>query len=127
MQYATAGYDAAVADYRETVLNSFREVEDDLSGLRVLNDATETQARAVAAARRALDIATSRYTGGLVSYLDVVSAQQTLLNSERQAAQLQGGRLVTSVLLVKALGGGWDAGSLASAQIKPVVKTAFQP
>lgn len=127
VQYAKSGYDAAVADYRATVLNSFREVEDDLSGLRVLNEATESQARAVAAARRALDIATSRYTGGLVSYLDVVSAQQTLLNNERQAAQLQGERLVTSVLLVKALGGGWDAGSLASAQIKPAVKTAFQP
>jgi NodT family efflux transporter outer membrane factor (OMF) lipoprotein len=127
MQFAKSGYDAAVADYREAVLNSFSEVESGLSGLIRLRDAQESQARSVAAARRALNLATDRYVGGLVSYLDVVSAQQTLLGAERQAAQIQGQRLVTSVQLVKALGGGWDAASLASAQIKPSVRTALAP
>jgi multidrug efflux system outer membrane protein len=127
VQFAQAGYDAAVAGYRASALNAFREVADDLTGLQVLDNARKTQAQAVDSARRALDIATDRYRGGLVSYLDVVSAQQTLLNNERLAAQIQGQRLVTSVLLVKALGGGWDASSLATAQIKPVAKTILQP
>ncbi len=127
VQFAQAGYDAAVANYRESALNAFREVEDDLTGLSILNDAKTTQEQAVAAARRAVDIASDRYTGGLVSYLDVVSAQQTLLNSEQQLSAIQGERLVTSVLLIKALGGGWDASSLAAARIKPAVKQALQP
>ena len=127
VQFAQAGYDAAVANYRESALNAFREVEDDLTGLSILNDAKTTQEQAVVAARRAVDIASDRYTGGLVSYLDVVSAQQTLLNSEQQLSAIQGERLVTSVLLIKALGGGWDASSLAAARIKPAVKQALQP
>ena len=127
VQFARAGYDATVANYRNSVFTAFQEVEDDLSGLRVLNEARTTQERAVAASRRALDIATNRYVGGLVNYLDVVSAQQTQLNNERQLAQIRGQRLVTSVLLIKALGGGWDASSLAAARIKPKVKDAFAP
>jgi multidrug efflux system outer membrane protein len=126
-QFAKAGYEAAVADYREAVLSSFSEVESGLSGLIRLQEAKESQARSVAAARRALDLANDRYVGGLVSYLDVVTAQQILLGAERQAAQIQGERLVTSVQLVKALGGGWDASSLAAAQIKPSVRTALVP
>ena len=106
-QFAVAGYDASVASYRQTVLQALAEVEDDLAGLRVLNDAQTTQTQAVEAAARALDIATTRYSGGLANSLDVVSAQQTLLSTERLASQLQGERLVTTVLLVKALGGGW--------------------
>ena len=127
VKFAQAGYDAAVANYHETALNAFREVEDDLTGLSILNDAKTTQQQAVAAARRAVDIASDRYTGGLVSYLDVVSAQQTLLSNEQQLAAIQGERLVTSVLLIKALGGGWDASSLATARIKPTIKQALQP
>jgi NodT family efflux transporter outer membrane factor (OMF) lipoprotein len=107
LKFAEAGYDASVANYRESVLNALSEVRDDLEGIGVLNDARTTQAQAVEAATRALDIATSRYTGGLASALDVVSAQQALLASERLAVQLDGERLVTTVLLVKALGGGW--------------------
>ena len=106
--FAEAGYDAVVASYRETVLRALAEVEDDLAGLRVLNDAQTTQAQAVAAAMRALDIANTRYAGGLTSSLEVVSAQQALLTNQRLATQIQGERLVTTVLLIKALGGGWN-------------------
>ena len=79
------------------------------------------------AARRTLQIAESRYTGGLVSYLDVVSAQQNLLNNEQQMAVIRGQKLVNSVFLVKALGGGWDASSLAALQVKPKLKDVVAP
>jgi len=74
-----------------------------------------------------VDIATSRYVGGLVSYLDVVNAQQNLLNNEQELAVIRGQRLVTSVLLVKALGGGWDASSLAAVQVKIKLKDVVAP
>ncbi|HTP51444.1 MAG TPA: efflux transporter outer membrane subunit [Anaeromyxobacteraceae bacterium] len=127
VDYSRAGYEAALASYRATVLNAFREVQDSLTGLEVLETARQSQAEAVASSRRQLDLATSRYVGGLVSYLDVVIAQQNLLANEQQAAVIQGQRLVTSVLLVKALGGGWDAGSLDSVRAAPRVTDAFVP
>ncbi len=127
MQFAKAGYDASVASYRDTVLNSFREVQDDVTGLTVLDQAMQSQQRAVDSARRTLDIATDRYVGGLVNYLDVVSAQQNLLNNEQQLAIIRGQRLVTGVLLVKALGGGWDASSLAAVQVKTRLKDVVAP
>jgi len=122
VQYQQANYDATVANYRDTVLNAFREVQDNLTGLEVLASAQQSQADAVNSARRQLDIATSRYVGGLVNYLDVVSAQQNLLSNEQEAAIIQGQRLVTAVLLVKALGGGWDAASLAAVHVTPRAK-----
>ncbi len=125
--FSQAAYDAAVAKYRNTVLNAFREVQDDITGIEVLEAARRSQARAVAAARRQLDIATSRYVGGLVNYLDVVSAQQTLLTDEQEAAIIWGRRLVTTVLLVKALGGGWDAASMDKLQVKPRLRDAVAP
>src|SRR5580693_714792 len=127
VQFSRAGYDANVASYRQTVLGAFQEVQDDLTGLTVLGEAQQSQQQAVDAARRTLDISTDRYSGGLVSYLDVVTAQQNLLTSEQQLAQIQGQRLVTSVLLVKALGGGWDASSLAAVQVKPQRKEFITP
>ncbi|HLW99343.1 MAG TPA: efflux transporter outer membrane subunit [Candidatus Acidoferrales bacterium] len=127
VEFARAGYAGTVANYRGAVLTAFQEVEDNLAGLTVLDEASHAQAQAVADARKALDIATNRYKGGLVSYLDVVTAQQNLLSNEQLASQIEGQRLVSSVLLVKALGGGWDAASLASFQIKPAVKQALQP
>jgi outer membrane protein, multidrug efflux system len=127
MQFSQAGYDASVATYRGTVLNAFREVQDNITGLQVLDAARQSQADAVDSSRRQLDIATSRYTGGLVSYLDVVSAQQNLLDNEQEAAIIQGQRLITTVLLVKALGGGWDAASLAAVQVKPQLRDAVAP
>ncbi|HEX8878959.1 MAG TPA: efflux transporter outer membrane subunit [Candidatus Acidoferrum sp.] len=126
-QFAKAGYDASVASYRDTVLNAFREVQDDVTGLLVLDQAFHSQEKAVDSARRTVDIATSRYVGGLVSYLDVVNAQQTLLNNEQELAVIRGQRLVTSVLLVKALGGGWDASSLAAVQVKIKLKDVVAP
>ena len=127
VQFAKAGYDASVASYRETVLNAFREVQDDVTGLSVLDQAKQSQQQAVDAARRTLDIASNRYAGGLVSYLDVVNAQQNLLNNEQELAVIQGQKLVTSVLLIKALGGGWDASSLSAVQVKPKLKDVVVP
>ena len=127
LQFAQAGYEANVASYRDTVLNAFREVQDDVTGLTVLEQARQSQQLAVDAARRTLDISTSRYAGGLVSYLDVVTAQQNLLNNEQEMAVIKGQKLVTSVLLIKALGGGWDASSLSAVQVKPKLKDVVAP
>ena len=127
VQFAKAGYDASLASYRDSVLNAFREVQDDVTGLTVLERAGQAQQQAVDSARRTLDIASSRYTGGLVNYLDVVNAQQNLLNNEQELAVIHGQRLVTSVLLIKALGGGWDASSLSAVQVKPKWKDVVAP
>ena len=127
VRFAQAGYDANVAQYRQTVLSAFQEVQDDLNGLIVLDQALQSQQQAVDAARRTLDISTSRYAGGLVSYLDVVTAQQNLLTNEQELAVIRGQRLVTTVLLIKALGGGWDASSLAALQVKSKAKDVVAP
>ena len=127
VQFQQAGYDAHVANYRGTVLQAFQEVQDSLTGLTILDQAFQSQQQAVEASRRNLDIATNRYKGGLVSYLDVVTAQQTLLTNEQELAILQGQKLVTSVLLVKALGGGWDASSLAAIRVKSHAKDILAP
>ena len=127
VQFARAGYDANVAGYRQTVLGAFQEVQDEITGLSVLIQAQQSQQEAVDAARRTLDISTSRYSGGLVNYLDVVTAQRDLLADEQQLAVIQGQRLVSSVLLVKALGGGWDASSLAAVQVKSKAKDIIAP
>ncbi len=127
VQFSQANYDATIAGYRGTVLGAFQEVQDNITGLEVLSTAQESQAEAVAAARRQLEIANSRYVGGLVNYLDVVSAQQNLLSNEQEAAIIHGQRLVTSVLLVKALGGGWDAASLSAVQEKAHFKDIVAP
>jgi multidrug efflux system outer membrane protein len=127
VDFAQSAYGESVANYRQTVLTAFQEVEDSLAGLTVLSQAAETQQLSVDAAQRALKIANDRYTGGLVTYLDVISAEQTLLDSQRLATQILGQRLVTSVTLVKALGGGWDASSLQAIQVKATIKQAVQP
>jgi NodT family efflux transporter outer membrane factor (OMF) lipoprotein len=127
VQFAQANYDATVAGYRQTVLQAFQEVQDSLSGLTILDQAYQSQQQAVDASRRSLDISTNRYKGGLVSYLDVVNAQQNVLSNEQELAILQGQKLVTSVLLVKALGGGWDASSLAAIQVKTNRKDILAP
>ena len=127
VEFAKAGYDANVASYRGSVLNAFREVQDALAGLTILDQARQSQQQAVDAARRTLDLSLNRYEGGLVSYLDVVTAQQNLLTNEQELAVIEGQRLITSVLLVKALGGGWDASSLAAAQVKPKLKDIVAP
>ncbi|SCX41137.1 efflux transporter outer membrane subunit [Variovorax sp. EL159] len=114
VDFAKAGYDVTVGNYRRTVLTAMQEVEDGITGLSALDRANTQAQSAVAAARRVLDMATSRYEGGASTYLDVITAQQSLLTVERQAAQLQGQRLLTSVFLVKALGGDWCAPGAAA-------------
>ena len=105
---AEAAYLETVAQYRQHVLVAFQEVEDSLSGLSRLSQQAAAQERAVASAQRAYAIANSRYKEGSISFLDVVDVQRTLLQNQRDAVQTLGQRYVTSVLLVKALGGGWQ-------------------
>jgi len=124
---AKAAYNESVANYRETVLTAFQQVEDGLSGLDNLASAAATQQAAVEDARRALSLANKRYTGGITSYLDVITAQSALLTNERLATQLLGQRIVTSVYLVKALGGGWDASQLKGQYVRPHPAQALQP
>ena len=92
-----------------------QEAEDGITGLAALDRAAEQARTAVATASRVLDMASARYEGGASAYLDVITAQQALLASERQATQLLGQRLLTSVFLVKALGGDWQAARVAAA------------
>ncbi len=121
-----AAYDESVANYRQSVLVAFQQVEDGLSGLALLDQAAKTQQTAVEDSRRALDIANNRYVGGLTTYLDVINAQTTLLNNERLATQLLGQQMVTSVYLVKALGGGWDSSQIQQEQVRPNLIQAVQ-
>ncbi len=110
---ARAGYDRSVAAYRETVLVGFREVEDNLAALRVLAEEAAVQDAAVAAAERMLELAANRYRGGVTTYLEVVVAQASALANRRAALNILSRRMTASVLLVKALGGGWHASLLA--------------
>ncbi|MGA7925223.1 MAG: efflux transporter outer membrane subunit [Candidatus Sulfotelmatobacter sp.] len=124
---ARAAYDQSVANYRQSVLTAFQEVEDGISNLSTLSQALTTQGAAVEDARRALTIANNRYIGGVTSYLDVITAQTTLLTSERLETQLLGQQMVSSVYLVKALGGGWDASQIRDQQVHPQAEQALQP
>jgi outer membrane protein, multidrug efflux system len=121
-----AAYDESVANYRQSVLVAFQQVEDGLSSLALLNQAAKTQQTAVADSRRALDIANSRYVGGVTTYLDVITAQTALLNNQRLATQLLGQQMVASVSLVKALGGGWDASQMQPERVRPTRVQAVQ-
>ena len=116
MDFASAGYDATVANYRRVTLVAMQEVEDGITGLATLEHATLQAGIAVDTGRRVLDMTTARYEGGASTSLEVIIAQQSLLNNERQVAQLRGQQLVTAVFLIKALGGGWQGESLASSQ-----------
>ncbi len=116
---ARAAYDESVANYRQSVLTAFQQVEDGISNLSTLSQALSTQGAAVEDARRALEIANNRYVGGVTNYLDVITAQTTLLSSERLETQLRGQQMVSSVYLVKALGGGWEAKEIKDEQVRP--------
>ncbi|HLW88102.1 MAG TPA: efflux transporter outer membrane subunit [Terriglobales bacterium] len=113
LDQARAVYDQTVAGYQQNVLVAYQEVEDNLAALRLLEQEAITQTAAVTAAEHSLDLSKNRYTGGVTTYLEVITAQTTALGDERTAVQVSGRRMVASVLLVKALGGGWDAASLA--------------
>jgi NodT family efflux transporter outer membrane factor (OMF) lipoprotein len=116
---ARAAYDQSVANYRQAVLTAFQQVEDGISNLSTLSQALLTQTAAVEDARRALEIANNRYVGGVTSYLDVITAQTTLLTSQRLETQLLGQQMVSSVYLVKALGGGWDDSRIKDETVHP--------
>jgi NodT family efflux transporter outer membrane factor (OMF) lipoprotein len=105
-------YEAQAANYRESVLNAFQEVEDNLAALRILQDESVAQARAVDAARHSLQISTRRYKGGVTTYLEVLTAQTTQLTNERTQADIATRQFAATVQLIKALGGGWDTTQL---------------
>jgi len=108
VDFADAGYRQAEAMYRQTVLDALQQVQDGVTGLSVLDGAARQSHDAVVDAQHLLSLANDRYSGGLVAYLDVITAQQSLLTSERQDVQIRGQQLAIAVSLVKALGGGWD-------------------
>ncbi|HEX2824918.1 MAG TPA: efflux transporter outer membrane subunit [Burkholderiales bacterium] len=116
VQQQVALYDETVAAYRQTVLTSFQEVEDNLASLRILEEESTVQNEALAGARRSVELALNQYKSGIVSYLNVLTAQTTALTSERTAVDLQSRRLAASVQLVRALGGGWDPSTMPTPQ-----------
>jgi NodT family efflux transporter outer membrane factor (OMF) lipoprotein len=105
---AIAAYDADVAAYRQTVLIAFQEVEDNLATLRILEQEAELQNEALKSARLSVELTINQYKAGIVSFLTVIIVQTTALSNERAAVDIQSRRLVASVLLIKALGGGWS-------------------
>jgi len=111
-EQAIAAWDASVASYRESVLEAFQDVEDQLAALSLLSRESDEQARALDAADRAAVLADNRYKGGVTSYLEVVVAQAVALTNERAAVDLKTRQLVANVSLIKALGGGWTAAEL---------------
>jgi NodT family efflux transporter outer membrane factor (OMF) lipoprotein len=115
---AKAAYDQSVANYRQVVLISFQEVEDNLAALRILDEEARRQQDAVVAAERSLNLSLNRYRGGVTTYLEVTTAQGIALNNERTAVQILARRMNASVLLIQALGGAWDASQLPSASLQ---------
>ncbi len=116
-EQAQAAYDQSVANYRQTILTAFQEVEDSLAGLRILEDEAKTEQAAVAAAQHSLDLSNNRYKGGVVTYLEVITAQSIALSDERAAVDILRRRMEASVSLIKALGGGWNSANLPSVKV----------
>lgn len=116
-----AAYDATAAAYRQTVLTAFQQVEDNLSALRVLENESTVLDRAVSSAERSLTLSRAQYLGGIAAYLQVITSQTTALQNQRAAVDLHTRRMIASVGLIQALGGGWDASQL------PTVKEVSQP
>ena len=112
LDQAIAAHDQTVANYRETVLTSFQQVEDNLAALRILENEAQVQERAVVAAQKYLELANTRYKGGVTSYLEVTTAQSAALSDEVTAVNILGRRMVDAVTLVQALGGGWSTSEL---------------
>jgi NodT family efflux transporter outer membrane factor (OMF) lipoprotein len=123
-EQARAAYDESEANYRQTVLTALQEVEDNLATLRILNDEAKAQEAAVAAAEHSLELSTNRYKGGVVSYLEVTTAQSTALADERAAVDILRRRMTASVSLIKALGGGWNSANLPTVRVDPRPQTA---
>jgi NodT family efflux transporter outer membrane factor (OMF) lipoprotein len=111
---AIANYDGTVASYRQTTLTAFQEVEDNLAALRILGNETQQQRESTTSAQESLQLFTNRYEGGVDNYLQVITAQTVLLTNQRNDIDIQRRRMDASVLLVKAVGGGWDVSQLPS-------------
>ncbi len=109
---ARAAYDYQVAAYRDNVLTGFQQVEDNLAAVRILEKEAKVQDEAVLAAQRSLDLSIIRYKGGVTSYLEVITAQSAALSDEITAVNILGRRMANTVLLIQALGGGWDRSTL---------------
>lgn len=109
---AIAAHDYQVAAYREDVLTGFQQVEDNLAAVRILQNEAQVQDEAVVAAQRSLDLSIERYKGGVTSYLEVITAQNAALTDEVTSVNILGRRMANTVLLIQALGGGWDRSSL---------------
>jgi NodT family efflux transporter outer membrane factor (OMF) lipoprotein len=109
---ARHNYEAQAAAYRNTVFLAFNDVEDQLSGLRILEQESSAEQRAVASAQQSFDLSNQRYKGGVTSYLEVLTAEATLLSNQRAAIDIQTRQFVSSVGLVRSLGGGWDTNQL---------------
>lgn len=114
MQVNEAAYDSTVANYRQTVLTAFQQVEDNLAALRILENEAQAENDAVKAAQNALDISTYQYKAGVANYLTVITEQAILLQDQVQALNVLTRRMSASVQLVEALGGGWNASKLPS-------------
>ena len=111
---ARAAYDESVDNYRQTTLSAFQDVEDNLAALRVLQNEAKTEDAAVAAAQHSLDLSITRYKGGVANYLEVTTAQSAALADQVTAVNILTRRMAASVLLVKALGGGWNTSQIPS-------------
>ncbi len=109
---ALAAYNVQVAAYRESVLTGFQQVEDNLAAVRILENEARVQNEAVVAAQKSLDLSNTRYSGGVTSYLEVTVAQSAALQDEVTAVNILGRRMANTVLLIQALGGGWDRSNL---------------
>jgi NodT family efflux transporter outer membrane factor (OMF) lipoprotein len=109
---ARSAYDYQVAAYRENVLTGFQQVEDNLAAVRILENEAQVQDEAVTAAQKSLDLSVTRYKGGVTSYLEVITAQSAALANEVTAVNILGRRMANTVLLIQALGGGWDRSTL---------------
>ena len=109
---AIAAYDASVANYRQTVLGSFQNVEDSIATLRILEQEAAKQEDAVQLSRRSVELETNQYKAGIVSYLDVITVETTALSNERTLVDLLNRRMIASAQLIAALGGGWDQAQL---------------
>jgi outer membrane protein TolC len=118
---AQAAYDVTVANYRESVLTAFQNVEDNLAALRVLEQESGQQAAAVRYADRSLELANAQYQGGITTYLQVITAQTAALQNQLTAVQINTRRMTASASLIQALGGGWDLSQLPSTKdVTPV-------
>jgi outer membrane protein TolC len=117
---AIANFDASVANYRQTVLTAFQNVEDNLVALRILKDEVDVQRSAVVAAKKALEVTLNQYKAGTVNYLNVVTAQTTALTNERAELTITSSRLVAAVKLIAALGGGWSSGDSKNPSISEI-------